>query len=105
MSGRVCTICVQILASVTKVTMLGGRVMVLVLMVLSATLVQPLVSAECSGECQRRDSAGRCRTVFSCKTKVQAPVTSSSIFNVPCRRQCYRLVHGKCRLKFSCLLG
>ncbi|KAK4321951.1 hypothetical protein Pmani_007283 [Petrolisthes manimaculis] len=75
--------------------------MMLVMLMVNFSTQQENTGEEsvCSGSCQRMDRTGRCRTLFNCV------VTEPSIFHQPCRRHCYSLVRGRCRLKFSCLLG
>ncbi|KAK3893445.1 hypothetical protein Pcinc_002745 [Petrolisthes cinctipes] len=73
--------------------------MLVMVMVSFSTQQENTGEGACSGSCQRMDRTGRCRTLFNCV------VTEPSIFHQPCRRHCYSLVRGRCRLKFSCLLG
>ncbi|KAG0729257.1 hypothetical protein GWK47_030718 [Chionoecetes opilio] len=86
------------------------RVAVLVVMVMvwtAADLALGRTTESCGGSCKRLDGYGNCRTVYNCQSnQVTGGTALTSIFGpTPCRRNCYRYVRGRCRLKFSCLLG
>ncbi|KAK8388410.1 hypothetical protein O3P69_020412 [Scylla paramamosain] len=85
-------------------------VVVLVVLVLIAAAGLPLgqtrTTGSCNGACQRLDGNGLCRTIYNCRSNTDGGEALGSIFgSTPCRRRCYAFVRGRCRLKFSCLLG
>ncbi|MPD05616.1 hypothetical protein E2C01_101368 [Portunus trituberculatus] len=80
-------------------------VVVLVLVAAGLPLGQTRTTGRCNGACQRLDGNGFCRTVYNCRSDTGGEALGSIFAPTPCRQRCYAFVRGRCRLKFSCLLG